>query len=427
MIKIIFLTFLLKASIESILKFQFLTDSEKYDGKIPLIDYLSNNNIYIEFPVGTPKKLIPTYISLNQFTYYITGKNLSGIYNEAASSSYHKMNDKETSFYQDNFEKGYISQENIYLTNLENKEIEISKFTFVLPSKEGKKIFPSLIGLGIDSYYTKETGFIYQLKQKEIIKSYGWTIKYLDKYKGEIIFGGYPHEYDNNYDESKFKNAKAENRGNYIYWDLSFNSIKWNTFFFNYTNFTNLLIAELNINSGTIIAPGFFKKIFWDNLFNNNNCESIFHENKFYYFVCNNNFKMKNFGSLFFYNKDFEYSFEINYKDLFYEHEKKIYFLIFFSSSEYDRWTLGKPFFKNYQIIFEPDRKLIGFYNGKSFKFLTFSWIIVYILGIIIILLGSYMIYKYKKLPIRIKAKELDDNEIYDSYKKIDGKTTLGI
>ena len=37
------------------------------------------------------------------------------------------------------------------------------------------------------------------------------------------------------------------------------------------------------------------------------------------------------------------------------------------------------------------------------------------------------MIYKYKKLPIRIKAKELDDNEIYDSYKKIDGKTTLGI
>ena len=99
MIKIIFLTFLLKASIESILKFQFLTDSEKYDGKIPLIDFLSNNNIYIEFPVGTPKKLIPTYISLNQFSYYITGKNLSGIYNEAASSSYHKMNDKETSFY----------------------------------------------------------------------------------------------------------------------------------------------------------------------------------------------------------------------------------------------------------------------------------------------------------------------------------------
>ena len=38
------------------------------------------------------------------------------------------------------------------------------------------------------------------------------------------------------------------------------------------------------------------------------------------------------------------------------------------------------------------------------------------------------MIYKYKKIPHRIKAKELDDNENDEKYSKlINEKSTLGI
>ena len=44
----------------------------------------------------------------------------------------------------------------------------------------------------------------------------------LNNEEGELIIGGYPHEYDIKYDISKFKNTKAETRGAQVYWDLRF-------------------------------------------------------------------------------------------------------------------------------------------------------------------------------------------------------------
>ena len=425
MFKISFITYIiLQKIITSIVKFNFMTNKAIIPN-LDFIDTIIKNEIYIEIKVGTPKLTIPTYISLDQYSYYISGKNLSGIYNEDKSSSYQLKTDRESSYYKDMFEKGFLSSENIIMNDLKNKEFEIKDFNFVLPSKQGIKLYPSLIGLGIESYYMKTTGFLYQLKQKRIIDSYGWTIKYNNNDKGEIIFGGYPHEYDNNYNQINFKNAKAESRGSYINWDLYFNYIKWNNKIFNDSN-GYILYAELIITNNTIIAPGFFMNIFQENVFKSNLCNAKIYDNKYYYFICNKNFKIKNFGSLFFYHKDFEYTFEISYKDLFIENNNEIYSLLFFSQIQLDRWSLGKPFFKKYQIIFEPDRKLIGFYVNKS-NF-SWSWIIVYLLGIIIIVLSIYMIYKYKKIPHRIKAKELDDNENDEKYSKlINEKSTLGI
>ena len=425
MFKISFITYIiLQKIITSIVKFNFMTNKAIIPN-LDFIDTIIKNEIYIEIKVGTPKLTIPTYISLDQYSYYISGKNLSGIYNEDKSSSYQLKTDRESSYYKDMFEKGFLSSENIILNDLKNKEFEIKDFNFVLPSKQGIKLYPSLIGLGIESYYMKTTGFLYQLKQKRIIDSYGWTIKYNNNDKGEIIFGGYPHEYDNNYNQINFKNAKAESRGSYINWDLYFDYIKWNNKIFNDSN-GYILYAELIITNNTIIAPGFFMNIFQENVFKSNLCNAKIYDNKYYYFICNKNFKIKNFGSLFFYHKDFEYTFEISYKDLFIENNNEIYSLLFFSQIQLDRWSLGKPFFKKYQIIFEPDRKLIGFYVNKS-NF-SWSWIIVYLLGIIIIVLSIYMIYKYKKIPHRIKAKELDDNENDEKYSRlINEKSTLGI
>ena len=425
MFKISFITYIiLQKIITSIVKFNFMTNKAIIPN-LDFIDTIIKNEIYIEIKVGTPKLTIPTYISLDQYSYYISGKNLSGIYNEDKSSSYQLKTDRESSYYKDMFEKGFLSSENIIMNDLKNKEFEIKDFNFVLPSKQGIKLYPSLIGLGIESYYMKTTGFLYQLKQKRIIDSYGWTIKYNNNDKGEIIFGGYPHEYDNNYNQINFKNAKAESRGSYINWDLYFDYIKWNNKIFNDSN-GYILYAELIITNNTIIAPGFFMNIFQENVFKSNLCNAKIYDNKYYYFICNKNFKIKNFGSLFFYHKDFEYTFEISYKDLFIENNNEIYSLLFFSQIQLDRWSLGKPFFKKYQIIFEPDRKLIGFYVNKS-NF-SWSWIIVYLLGIIIIVLSIYMIYKYKKIPHRIKAKELDDNENDEKYSRlINEKSTLGI
>ncbi len=426
MFKISFIAYIiLQKTIISVVKFDFNTNKTIIPN-LDFIDTIIKNDIYIEIKVGNPKLTIPTYLSLEQFSYYITGKNLSGIYNEYLSSSYQLKTDRESSYYKDMFEKGFLSSENIYVNDIKKKEFEIKDFNFVLPSKEGIKLYPSLIGLGIESYYMKTTGFLYQLKQKGIIDSFGWTIKYNNNDKGEIIFGGYPHEYDNNYNQKYFKNAKAENRGSFINWDLYFDYIKWNDLIYNQSNSFNgfILYTELVITNNTIIAPGFFMKIFQENVFKSNFCNSKIYNDKYYYFVCNKDFKIKKFGSLFFYHKDFEYTFEISYKDIFIEDNNQIYSLLFFSKIQLDRWSFGKPFFKKYQMIFEPDRKLIGFYIKKNSY--SWSWLIVYFLGIIIILLSAYMVYKYKKLPHRIKAKELDESQNYENYSKLDSeKSTL--
>ena len=39
-----------------------------------------------------------------------------------------------------------------------------------------------------------------------------WTLKYKNENEGEFIIGGYPHEYDKNYEEKNLKNVKAEMR-----------------------------------------------------------------------------------------------------------------------------------------------------------------------------------------------------------------------
>ena len=96
MFKISFIAYIiLQKTIISVVKFDFNTNKTIIPN-LDFIDTIIKNEIYIEIKVGNPKLTIPTYLSLEQFSYYITGKNLSGIYNEYLSSSYQlKRNSKE--------------------------------------------------------------------------------------------------------------------------------------------------------------------------------------------------------------------------------------------------------------------------------------------------------------------------------------------
>ena len=66
-----------------------------------------------------------------------------------------------------------------------------------------------------------------------------------------------------------------------------------------------------------------------------------------------------------------ELNFSLNYEDLFYEDEKKIYFLIVFPVYyiEVNYWLMGKPFIKKYKLFLDKDKKIIGLYlNYKDYK-----------------------------------------------------------
>jgi len=374
-------------------------------------DYLEKNDIVIIFEIGTPIQSIPIFINFDIYSFYISGPNLNGIYNENKSSTFNFIKKKrELSYFtSDVMSEGYESKDKFKLNDIKKKIIN-EELNFILPIKINKykikNFIPSSLGLRIhESYDTKNYSFLYILKQKEIIDSYGWTIKYINNDEGELIIGGYPHEYDTKYDFSKFKNTKVINSGNLVNWDLRFQ--------YNLLNKENIRFcnAQFDITFGFIKVNFMYKNYIINDYFQfKNNCLK-YNNSNYEYIICDSNENISDFPNLTLYNKDLNYTFEFNYKDLFIRNDNKLYFLIVFEKEyQIENWIIGKPFFKKYQLVFESDRKLIGIYIGKKNNQLNISWIIVYLLFIILFILIIYMIKKYKNMPKKIKANELLEN-----------------
>ena len=72
--------------------------------------------------------------------------------------------------------------------------------------------------------------------------------------------------------------------------------------------------------------------------------------------------KVENFKSIFFHSKQLNYTFELNYNDLFLYRNEFYYFLIYFKVNLGDtRWFLGQIFLKKYLIVFDQEKAFLGF------------------------------------------------------------------
>jgi hypothetical protein len=75
----------------------------------------------------------------------------------------------------------------------------------------------------------------------------------------------------------------------------------------------------------------------------------------------------------------------------------KLYFLIVFSNNLKKEWVLGNPFLKKYQIIFNQEESIIGFYNDK----IKLQNGILIITGIFFIMMIILFIIQYCKVRDR--------------------------
>ena len=379
-------------------------------------DYLEKNDIFTILEIGTPIQKIPVFFDFESYPFYISNLLLNGTYNENKSSTFkYKGSKKETQFYGEIISQGYEVMDKIKLYDVKEKNIEINNFSYILPTKlsNNKNINfkTSIIGLKIiESIYLQKNGFIHQLKQNEMIDSYSWTIKYLNENEGEIIIGGYPHEYDKNYDEKYFKNTKAEIRYSVICWDLLFDSIISNNIEIENRH------VELDINFGLVRGVSFYQKIIEEKFFNmKKKCNKLNNTNYVFY-TCDSKEKISDFPILQLNHKELNYTFELNYNDLFILKDNKLYFLIGFNKrSSYD-WTFGIPFLKKYQLIFDQEREIIGIYNLNEMKNDYLFKILTIICLVIIIFLVS-LLYKIIHKTRKIRANELEENFEYISEK----------
>ena len=127
------------------------------------------------------------------------------------------------------------------------------------------------------------------------------------------------------------------------------------------------------------------------------------------------------------YNGEKSEKIELNYKDLFVKcpgFDNVYCFQIIFGSMS-SAWILGKPLFKKHQMIFDQEKKVVGFYKemgeydiqenvSKGNFGRSLPWILVGILVLCLAVLGTIF---YKKLPfIKRKkiANELEDDFVYE-------------
>jgi len=334
---------------------------------------------------------------------------INGQYNENISNSFfEEYNNANIDFEGKKYEfKG--GKEKIIF---DNNKYEYNNFSFYLINNkiQNPNLEFGLIGLMFPSY-EDNFNFLYQINQKKII-----SYNYKKENEGEFYIGSYPHEINKNLDFNSLK----FNKGQFSLkdWMMEFTYISYG----NKTDFEKRVIFPNNLKG--IISSNryqeYVNQTFFNKLFNLkkcysekiNNTQDLYSEIIIYY--CDKDIDIEKFESINFYSKDNNFTFSLDYNDLFKIYNDKYVFLAFFYSS-YGVWKLGEVFQKKYNMFLDMDTKLFGFYTkSNNIKNYTFYFIfIIFILVGVILFLSNLLYHSIIKKKRKLRANELEDNYEY--------------
>ena len=441
------------------------------------------NGLYISLEIGDKKKDLYLFLDVENSDFSI------GPCNKINTTSFPRLI-KDYNYLFSNSSSFSLNEEK---SPNDNKIYKIGKESFTKENIELKFIVNEFkinepicgnIGLNVLDKTSDifETNLLKQFKNKDLISNYIWTINYKAEQFGNIILGGEPHIYDDQkYFLSQYKTIYSQIKINTKNEQISPWSFKFNSVYLNKTtrlnkdnnNIINLNDneAELLVERGLIIGTEEYKNLidnaFFNELFNNNTCKSeivpfynkvIGKEAKYYVYSCDKEkFQGKdiyyrpeytkpyfNFPSINFINKDLNYTFTLTYDSLFITKGRiygRVYFLVIFEYEKDNKiWKLGEPFLSKFKFVFNPDQKLIGFYNPnlpkidndiyrrnnmsndnediyekeKNMK-KSYLWYYIFCITIIIILIGIIIFLATQLNKARKKrANELDGSFNYE-------------
>ena len=373
---------------------------------------LFENKIQTIIKIGTPEISIPLNIKTQQYTLSIVSSSTNikeekiPLFNEKNSKSLRLFYLDPDDYLNEDFTYGCLGKETFYFGK-ENIKLEEIKFLLAF----GLNVIESgVLGLGLfyKNFKIRFANLIDQLKEKKIINEKVFYFNFFDNDNGELIIGNFPYENKslflekNNFESfSVYISDIKEQKYNFLFDNVYFNN----------EEIESEIIGDIFIESGMIKVDNiYFKKIensFFKKYVDMNICEKIKLFNGNFSFVCDNKVNIKKFGEIKL--KIRKFNFILEGKDVFYEFENKFYFLIYYGDYN-QNWIIGKPFFKKYIFVFEPDKKTIGIFKNKIGKSNFHIFIIVFLFVIIICLISFIFIY-IKRKKIKSKALELDDEE----------------
>ena len=437
---------------------------EDFNGTNTINDLITFH-IYTNLSIGTPPQIVAHFIEQNDYTFHFQTKILSKNYQK--SNKFQKdfynlknfwFNSKNSSTFILNDNNGF-SSDVYYFNTLNNTKIKIDKLRYnIYLSDMRDKYKCGIIGLNPISFGNSKLNnihisFLEELKEKELISEYSFTIFYekdnnllnykKDLYLGKIIIGESPYIFspDKYKKEEEIVNLEKD-------WSILVNELKSYSPKYNYT--------EENIQMQISLITGFIKgsvqykkeidKKFFSELIKNKLCnvellsENVF-KNEYYIYSCENNKEVKEyvkfFPSLYFEIKSNNLTFIFTYNDLFKVFNDRLYFMIIFRDEKYSyvpRWIMGDIFLRKYITTYNYDAKTFIFYknqidevnikskiiyikNNNSKKKIIISKYIrtlfEILMGLIIIII-LYLFYRKFINTRKIHANELEDsNYIY--------------
>ena len=258
---------------------------------------------------------------------------------------------------------------------------------FYFNEKDNEEDLCGNFGFNIDSNLDL-TNLINQLKKKNYINEYIWTLKYLVEEDGIIVLGTEPHFFDNDtYFMSQYCEMKAiPTQSQDTAWSFQIDEIRIKP-----KDSDNLILSDKKIDflpdRGLIIGTNEYKKeiekLMFNDLISKGICfceETNFIDKEkeindiYYIYYCDrkkfigNKYTVEksyfnSFPSLEFYIKEINMTFTLVNDHLFHEISNRSYFLVIFKKEENNIWRLGEPFISHFQFTFDQENKKVGFYN----------------------------------------------------------------
>ena len=449
--------------------------NRKNKKSITSLDDLADTNLYTKISIGEPSHEIQAFLSVQHSYFSISSsKNIKNIndfqshYNIIKSNSFKNILTGRT-LAEANYNSMAMEKFKLNIFNYKKREYyntSINDMIFIYNNKDNVNEKSYYLNIGfqiINQKFFKERekyNFITQLKKREIIGNYDWSIffkkgpnnngnflynpEYLINAKGEILIGDLPNNYNpNNFNIQQLKKTYSKYTPLLFKWGLEFKNI----YFYknnnesniisnkNGTNMENISVTDvqININQYIILSPLIYfykiKTYYFDYYIKEGICK-INEGIEYKTISCEKSKKfgidnLKKFPSLFMEHHEFNYTFEFTYEDLFLEKDNNYWFLVALSSfkNDLEEWNMGIIFLRKYNLIFNQDSKTISFYNpniliedidDKKWNRIALISILTIILIGIFFIIGIIYIYICKKIFKSYKGKKRI-NHIYDN------------
>lgn len=359
---------------------------------------MDSNELYSTFQIGEPKKEAIFFFTMNDYFAVLMNTCPKGIISsyEPYESNTFTYDPQSTCTYYDLF-KAKIGNDNFLFYNdqqmkeevIINLDILVDNQTYP-SSKYELNTYCGKIGLIVREYYPYNyVNFISHLKQKKVIQSYQWGMFFFDKeqsyniskeiqnnYDGFFIAGLTENDYATIFNTDKIYNTYIEMK---LYTMIGG---KFDKIYFNYLNdsinCSEVTNFEIDVEKNYITCPkDYWKNIktyFFNKFFENGKCKEIVSVDKYdkgdSMIMCDLTIKneLKKFPKLNLFNRELNFNFNLDYKDLFIEINNKIYFLIIHPKGINLVWNLGTFLIKKYSLMFDQDKKQIYFIYLKKYE-----------------------------------------------------------